>query len=370
MMRLEDVLAVLRRLAPEHLAEGWDHVGLQVGDPRRRVRTALLCIDLTQAVLDEALGRKADLVVAYHPPVFKPLPALTTLDPQQRIILEAASRRVAIYSPHTALDAAEGGVNDWLADGVGEGERRAIRPSSPQGGRSFKVVVFIPHEHADRLRVAMAQAGAGRIGEYDMCSFNLAGEGTFRGSEATNPTVGRPGRFERVQELRIEMVCPGPRLGAVVEAIRRTHPYEEPAFDICPLELAPGAAGIGQGRVVELRRPVRLSGLVSRLKKHLGMPRLEVAQAGAGLVRRVGLCAGAGGSLLAEAGGIDAFITGEMRHHDVLAALAAGTSVLLAGHTQTERPYLPVYRRRIVEGGASEVAWHLSRADTPPGTWR
>ena len=382
-MRLEGILTALQALAPHNLAEPWDQVGLHVGDPGTRIDRALLCIDLTEAVLDEAVTHKAQLIVAYHPPIFKPLTRLTMADPKQRIILRAARKGIAIYSPHTALDAAEGGVNDWLASGLGAGEVQTIKPSALAEGANtgFKVVTFVPTEAADKVRSAVCHAGAGRIGDYEGCSFSGPGEGTFKGGEATSPTIGKAGRFERVPELRLELPVPADRLAEVVTALRETHPYEEPAFDIYPLQTPPsGEMRTGQGRVLTLDKPVSLTTLVNRTKGHLGVKVLEVASprvaGGSKRIKRIGLCAGAGGSLLGEAhpgepgGPIDAFLTGEMRHHDVLDAVNRGVSVILAGHTQTERPYLPIYRRRLVELTGLTVKWRVSKADRAPSRLR
>jgi dinuclear metal center YbgI/SA1388 family protein len=384
-MKLEAVLDGLRELAPETLAEPWDRVGLQVGDPSWPVRRAMLCIDLTRPVLDEAIAAKAGLIVAYHPPIFSPLEALTSQDPKQAIILHAARHAVAVYSPHTALDAAPGGVNDWLCDGLGSGARRAIRHAtdgSEASGATYKLVTFVPHEKADALRTALSRAGAGVIEGYTQCSFGLSGQGTFRGGVTTNPTVGKRGRLERVAELRLEMVCPGDRLGPVVGALRQAHPYEEPAFDLYRLEPPPqtpeartppsdGQAVAGQGRVVTLDKQVSPAVLIKRVKDRLGVRVLDVAVPdGLKTISQIGVCAGAGGSLLKEARPIDAFITGEMRHHDVLAARAAGIIVLLAGHTQTERPYLRTYRRRIKATGTGTIQWLISKTDRPPSRLR
>ncbi len=372
-MRLHAVLDILRRLAPEPLAEPWDRVGLQVGDPDWAVSRAMLCIDLTQSVLQEAVEAGVSLVVAYHPPIFAPLPAVTALDAKQRLILQAAQHRVAVYSPHTALDAAQGGVNDWLCEGVGQGQAQPIRVAPPQAPQQYKLVTFVPHQQADALRIALAQAGAGVIGDYTHCSFGVAGGGTFLGGDTTNPTVGQRGRLECVDELRIEMVCPADRLDAVVAGLRQAHPYEEPAFDLYPLAPPPPLPQdqVGQGRVVALDRSVTPTTLINRIKAHLGVKLLEVAvPAGLKTITRAGLCAGAGGSLLKEAGAIQAFVTGEMRHHDVLTAMAGGVMVLLAGHTQTERPYLKTYRSRILDLGGDGVEWIVSKADRPPSRLR
>ncbi len=365
-MRLEEVLTILRGLADERLAESWDRVGLQVGDPAWTVRGAILCIDLTQQVLEEAIGAKASLIVAYHPLIFAPLESVTALEPKSRIVLEAARRRIAVYSPHTALDAVQGGVNDWLCDGLGQGVREPIRATASGQAVQYKIVTFVPHDHAEGLRMALALAGAGVIGDYTQCSFGVSGQGTFRGGQSTNPAVGKRGRLERVAELRIEMVCPADRLGQVVATLRGAHPYEEPAFDVYRLE-SPPQSGQGQGRVVTFDKPVSTATLIKRVKQHLGVDVLDVAVPdGVKHIKRIGVCAGSGGSLLAKAGQIDAFLTGEMRHHDVLSAKGRDVMVMLAGHTQTERPYLKVYRKRIMKAGGKGIDWRISRADQPP----
>jgi dinuclear metal center YbgI/SA1388 family protein len=370
-MKLQALLDVLRALAPEELAEPWDKVGLHLGSEQQSVGRAMLCIDLTEPVLQEAVRQRMDLIVAYHPPIFQPLARLTDASANERVILGAARAGIAVYSPHTALDAAEAGINDWLASGLGAGQVRPIRsrPNGTAAADDYKLVTFVPAEAADGLRRALVAAGAGRIGRYTECSFSVAGEGTFRGDATTRPKVGRAGRFERAAELRMEMVLPGEHLAEAVAALRAAHPYEEPGFDVYPVVRVEGAtAAAGQGRVVELKKPVTLAVLAGRVKKMLGVKQLEVAATGArtAKVTRVGLCAGAGGSLVQEAGPLDAFLTGEMRHHDVLAAVSRGTAVLLAGHTQTERPYLKQYRQKIMESGGKGVLWRISRTDVPP----
>ncbi len=365
-MNVEQTIEALRRLADEALAEPWDRVGLHVGDPQWPIDAVLLCIDLTPAVLEEAHARQASLIVAYHPPIFQPLTGLTALEPKQKLILDAAMAKRAIYSPHTALDAAVGGVNDWLCDGIGRGNRWPIRTARDKAAQ-YKLVSFVPVEDADRVREALSDAGAGCIGDYSQCSFNLAGEGTFLGGESTDPHIGQRGQLERVQELRIEMVVPEPLLSRVLAAHREAHPYEEPAYDLYRVEAIAGDGRAGQGRVLELEQPQPVEAVAGQLRRHLGVDSIDIASpADAGPVRRIGVCAGAGGSLLGEAGGVDAFITGEMRHHEVLDAVARGVTVILTGHTETERPYLPTYADRIREALPQPLEILISEADRSP----
>lgn len=368
MPNVNDLCNELERIAPLSLAESWDNVGLLVGRRDARVSGALLTIDLTEPVLEEAIRGKCQFVVAYHPPIFKPLTRLTDGTWKERIVHTAIARGIAIHAPHTALDAAPGGVNDWLAAGFGSGDVRPLTQSAHQpSSQTHKIVTFAPAESTDALRAAMSEAGAGRIGDYEQCSFEIRGEGTFHGSAGTSPAIGRRGTLERVDEIRFEMVSSASDLGAVVAALRLTHPYEEPPIEIHTLAPVP-LHDCGAGRIVELPRATRLDTIIPALRSHLGVDRLDVAASGRS-VKRIGLCAGAGGSMLetAIAAGCDAFFTGEMRHHDVLEANARGCTVILAGHTNTERGYLKVLRRTLSRA-LPKVSFKVARKDRDPLT--
>jgi dinuclear metal center YbgI/SA1388 family protein len=361
-MKLNDLMQQIQTLAPLSLAEPWDKVGLQVGDAQQNVRKALLCIDLTPAVVKQAISAKAQLIVSYHPPIFEPLKTLTPGDWKTRALLDCVKHGIAVYSPHTALDAAPQGLNHWLANGLGEGEQRVIKHASPQ--KQGMLVVFVPLAAANGLREALSQAGAGQIGQYTSCSFGVLGEGTFKGDDRSNPTIGQPGQFERVEELRMEMVFPWAIKDRLVRTLYEHHPYEEPAFNMYELASTVRATqSAGQGRVLTLDKPVTLETLTQRIAKHLGVKHVDVTPAvdKRGRIRTIGLCVGAGGSLLSEAGEIDAFFTGEMRYHDVLAASQRGIHILLAGHVQTERPFLPEYRKMLAATTGSAVNWTVAR---------
>ncbi len=386
-LAVRDIVAAIEPLAPLHLAEDWDQVGLQVGRWDDPATQGLLCIDFSPAVLDEAVNTKCDFVVAYHPPMFKPLKRLveggqigrSLNDWKQALILKTARKRISVYSPHTALDAVRGGVNDWLCDGLGEARFRNAMLLGRTGGGHQKVVVYVPRGNAaDKVRSAMARAGAGTIGRYDHCSFNLDGVGTFRGGGDTQPAVGRPGVLETVEETRIEMICFADSTATVLDAIRAAHPYEEPAIDVfslAPVQPDPANAD-GQGRWMGLKTPVTPEVLARRVKKHLGLKQVRLAKpsrfvnrAGVeGKVETVAVCAGAGGSLFDGRwlDHPDAYITGEMQHHQVLDLVQRGKVVILAGHTNTERPFLPRYREMIEGTDAGRIKWKVSEADVTP----
>lgn len=351
-MLIRDLVHAMERIAPLEYAEPWDRVGLQIGRPDREIDgPVLMTIDLTERVLAEAIEARASAVIAYHPPIWEPLKTITGATARERILLGAAEAGVAVYVPHTALDAVPGGISDWLCEGISGstkpgkilGDCRALEPWRAAASPMQKIVTFVPEADLEMVRGALATAGAGRIGAYEVCSFSVGGEGTFMGGEGTNPTVGEAGRFETVRERRLEMVCPAGSVALALETLRQFHPYEEPAVDVYDLAPQPRRR-VGVGRRLVLDQETTMGDLAERLRAHLVRSRVRGTLIDAELpVRTIGVVPGAGESLLpvAEREGCDLFITGEMRHHQVLDALHRGVRVLLAGHTNTERGYLP-----------------------------
>jgi dinuclear metal center YbgI/SA1388 family protein len=368
-MQISRIIEAMESIAPPEYAAEWDNVGLLVGLPSWKAEAVLLTIDLTRNVLREALGGDARMLIAYHPPIFQPLPRLSDGSAQQRIALEAAHGGVAVYSPHTSLDAAPDGINDWLARGLGRGDVRALDalPMLPES-EQCKVVTFCPAEAVDRLRNALATGGAGRIGRYELCSFEISGVGTFYAGPGTEPRVGRRDTLERVDEVRLEMVCAEAALALAVTTLREFHPYEEPPIEIYRLQPRP-QRGIGPGRRLVLDQQLSLAELAEKVKQHVGIDavRVAVGERAPRSYRTIGLCAGAGGDLrpAATAQGCEAFLTGEMRHHDVVAATAAGCTVILAGHTNTERGYLQVLRTRLGQA-LPDLNVMVSKRDSSP----
>jgi len=382
-MRVGDLIDTMQRLAPLELAEPWDRVGLQVGRSDADLREGvLLTIDLTERVLREAIERGVGAIIAYHPPLWTPPERLTDATSKERVLLGAAESKIAVYAPHTALDAAVGGVTDWLCAALGDtefdpakpkpgGDVRALRPAQRHTpSQEVKVVTFLPADKLDDVRNAMASAGAGIIGAYRVCSFSGEGEGTFFADAGANPAVGEAGRLERVPERRLEMVCAAEALPLVLETLRRFHPYEEPATDVYDLRAQP-VRGAGVGRRLVLDQPVRLRDLADRLRRRLGHARIKLAPPDAAdrEITRIGVVPGAGEDMapVAARQGCEVFVTGEMRHHSVLAALHDGLCVLLAGHTNTERGYLCHLSDRLARAMPG-VAFHVSERDADPLT--
>lgn len=372
-MNVYDIVRVVQKIAPLHYAADWDNVGLLVGAHDWPADSILLTIDLTWEVLQEAIDKQADMVIAYHPPIFSSLKSITDGSEKTRIILEAIKAGLSIYSPHTALDAAPGGVNDWLASAFGEHEMTPlVAHASLPVTEQKKVVTMCPANAVDVVYQAMSDAGAGLIGNYEQCAFLMKGSGMFYGTEGADPAIGEKGRVENVEETHLEMVCSDRALGRVINALRSAHPYEEPPIDIYTLAPRPSDQ-VGQGRLVHLAQAMSMEAIIERIKIHLGVDHLKVAigKNTPETFRRIGICPGAGESLLDEAINEDAklFFTGEMRHHVALDAMARGCSIILAGHTETERGYLSVLKKRLkesIEDGTVAIA----QTDRSPFAWQ
>jgi dinuclear metal center YbgI/SA1388 family protein len=334
------------------------------------VEKIFLTNDLTEKVLEEAIASKASFILTYHPLIFAPLKRLTRSNVKERIVVRAIEERIAVYSPHTSFDSVAGGVNDWLAEGLGEGTCKVIQQFTEASPTELKLVVFVPEEKVEEMREALSACGAGNIGNYSRCSFAIPGTGSFLGNEESKPVVGAKEQLETVKEIRLEMVCNRSKLSEISETIRRVHPYETPAWEVYQLEPIP-VASTGQGRIVTLKEKVPLSVMIERIKKHLGLNHVRVA-VGSNTksieeiqIRTIALCAGAGETVIGKARA-DLYLTGEMRHHEVLAAVEKGVSVILCEHSNTERGYLVKLSKTLEKLFEGKLAIQVSVKDADP----
>jgi dinuclear metal center YbgI/SA1388 family protein len=342
-----DVIEAVERLAPSSLAESWDNPGLQAGDPAASVSRVLVALTPLPEVFDEALEKGADFLLFHHPLIFGGLNSVNTGAYPGDLVARALKCDLTVYAAHTNYDAAPIGVSVALADAVGlNGPLEIVAPR----GELRKLVVFVPEENADALADALSEAGAGVIGKYTRCTFRTAGTGTFLGGEGTDPYLGERGRLERVEEVRLETVVPAYNVGRAAAAIRAAHPYEEPAFDVYPVEGHP--EGCGYGRVGRMPEPMTPEGFAEHISASLGFPARLVADPRPGQrVERVAVLGGAGGSFVrdAAASGAEAYVTGDLDYHDALFAESLGLAAIEAGHAATELPSLAPLARRLAE---------------------
>lgn len=318
---------------PPAFQESYDNSGLQTGDPSAAIDSVLLTVDVTIAVVEEALKYGCNLILSHHPLIFTPLRHLTLSTETERCVAAAVRGGVAVYSAHTSLDNLQNGVSHILAEKTG---LRNIRVLEPMKGKLLKLVTFVPLAFADRVRDALFGAGAGHIGKYDRCSFNVQGEGTYRADEGAEPFAGITGSDHSEPEIRIEAVMPLHLAGSCIRAMLAVHPYEEVAYDIIALENE--YQGAGAGAIGILPAPLTGSQFLERLKELTGLPFIRFSGDPARTITNVAVCGGSGSSLIAAAAraGADAFITGDIRYH---AFMEAPRDILVAdiGHYESEK---------------------------------
>lgn len=336
---LTDLVGLLNVLYAPGLAEDWDNVGLQIGDPTAEIKRVLVCLDAEEIAIEAAVRADAQLVVSHHPLIFKGLKRLTPSDEVGRVLFRAIRNNIAVFSAHTNLDRAADGLNDWLAARIGIENCQPLE--KPQRAGYYKLVVFVPQGHETALMEALFAAGAGNIGQYDHCSFRTEGIGSFRGSEATDPFIGIPGQHEETGEFRLETIVPGARLTKVVERMLKAHPYEEVAYDLIPL--ANSRDDIGLGRIGRLAEETSLQQFAEQMRERLNLPSLRLVGDRMQKINKVAVCGGSGASLLSEAlrQGADCLVTGDVKYHDAQRARSEGLALIDAGHFGTEKLMVP-----------------------------
>lgn len=332
-MKLKEIRKELEIWAPLALQEEYDNSGLLAGDPEAEVSRVLVSLDLTPAVINEAVEKKCEMVISHHPFIFRGLKHIIAGSDEFEILRQAMVHGIGLYAMHTNLDNASRGLNLFLCDRLGLKDCRIL---SPKKGLLFKLVTFCPTEHADRVREALFSAGAGHIGNYDSCSYNLEGFGTFRATDQAKPFVGEKNALHREPEMRIEVIFPGYHEQKLVSALKKAHPYEEVAYDIYPL--ANEFVGAGAGMIGSLDPGLAPRGFLEMVKEVVKIPMIRHTALQGREIRKVAVCSGAGAFLIGEArnAGADAFLTGDLKYHDFQ---AAGGPLLLAdiGHYESEQ---------------------------------
>ncbi|MCB0719914.1 MAG: Nif3-like dinuclear metal center hexameric protein [Bacteroidetes bacterium] len=370
MATLSQVASAIENWAPSATAESYDNVGLLLGRPESEIARGIVALDLTPAVVQEAIDLNAQIIVTHHPPIFKPLRSITSTDFVGSMLLRLAEHGIGVYSAHTNLDAARDGVSFELATRLG---LSAIRMLEPASGAMMKLVTFVPASHAESVRNAMAEAGAGRIGNYDRCSFMVRGTGTFRAGTGANPTIGTEGSFESVEEVKLEMEVEESRLKAVVAALTGAHPYEEVAYDV--FRLHKPSSQTGMGAVGELAAAEGLFAFLERVRVLLNSEGIRFTGSSDKEIRRVAVCGGSGGSLISAAmnAGADVLVTADLSYHRFFEVLDSAGSTRMAlvdaGHYETEAHTEELLAERLSEA-IPDVRWEATGYRTSPiGTY-
>ena len=354
--RIQDLVGLVHKLYAPELAEDWDNVGLQVGDPGRPLDRVMVALDPGLEAVEAARDAGAQALVTHHPLLFKPVKRLTPDDAVGKVLWAAVRDDVAIISAHTNLDCAVDGLNSWLAQKMGV--EQAI-PLQAVAGDYLKLVVFVPVGHEDAVADALFSAGGGQIGAYDQCSFRSSGEGTFRPGPGTQPYIGTVGQREKAEEVRLETIVSKRKLPRVLEKMQKVHPYEEVAYDLLPLQnQVPGA---GLGRIGRLAQSVSLGEFAARVKESLGCDHLRLIGADQMPVRKVALCGGSGAFLLqtAHRQGADVLVTGDVKYHEARQAEELGIALIDAGHFATEQLMIEQVTQSL-QAAARQLNWGVA----------
>jgi len=345
-MRVKEIIEFLESWAPPGVAWENDNVGLQIGDIESEANKILLALDVNEKVVDYAIRKRFEMIFTHHPFFFIPLRKINLAnDTKARIIKKLLENNVALYSAHTNLDFTKHGVSFQIAEKLG---LRNVRFLHNTENNQYKVTVFVPAEAKEKVANAIFKAGGGIIGEYEKCSFEIEGTGTFEGSENSNPSVGKKLNYERVNETRLEVLVDAWKLRAVVAAIKKNHPYEEPAFDIYVLKNA--NANYGEGALGELPEALGEKEFLELVSAKLKIPALRYAKGKSRKIKTVAVCGGTCASLLGKAvsAKADAFVTADIKYHEFQ---DAENKILFvdAGHYETEVTVLDEVKKRLFD---------------------
>jgi dinuclear metal center YbgI/SA1388 family protein len=358
---LRELIQYLESAAPLSYQESYDNSGLQLGNPETLIRAALLTIDTTEEVIDEAIKNGCNLIISHHPVIFSGLKKITGRSYTERIVLKAIKNDIALYAAHTNFDSVMQGVNAKICENIGLKDYKILQPSN---GQLKKLVTFVPRDHAEKVRNALFEAGAGQIGNYDSCSFNSEGLGSFRGGENTQPYAGTKGILHFEKEVRIETIFPGFIQGQIINALLSAHPYEEVAYDLYLLDNS--FAQVGMGMIGTLDSPEVEEDFLKNLKKNFKIKVIRHTRLKGSLIKKVAVCGGSGSFLLQNAitAGADIFITGDFKYHQFF---DADGKIVVAdiGHYESEQFTKELFYELLIKKFHT-FAVHLSEVNTNP----
>ncbi|MRX71288.1 Nif3-like dinuclear metal center hexameric protein [Bacillus lacus] len=325
-----EVISLFESYAPKSLALEGDKIGLQIGTLNKPVSQVMMTLDVMEEVVDEAIEKGADLIIAHHPPLFRSLKNVITDTPSGRIIEKCIKHDIAVYAAHTNLDVADGGVNDMLAGALGLTDTKLLAPTYTDELK--RLIAFVPETHKKQVKKALGDAGAGHIGNYSHCTFTTEGTGSFLPLEGSHPYLGEPGEMEEVHEVKLETIYPKSREKMVLSALKKAHPYEEVAYDIIPLE----NEGIqrGLGRVGQVPEEMTLKRFAEHVKQSLNVDTVRIVGNPDDTVKKAAVLGGDGNKYIHQAkfSGADVFVTGDIYYHTAHDAMMLGLNIIDAGH--------------------------------------
>ena len=360
-MILDEILRFLEAIAPTSLQESYDNSGLIVGNRQGQVNQALITIDCTEDVVDEAIEKQCDLIIAHHPIVFSGLKTFNGTDYISRTLIKAIKNNISIYAIHTNLDNVMGGVNSAIASKIGLEETKILRYKK---GQMKKISVYVPIEHEQNIKDTMWQAGAGSIGNYNHCSFTSNGTGTFLGNALSQPSYGKKNQFHSEKESKIEMVFPSHLESIITSKMLESHPYEEVSYDVITLENH--HTGIGSGLIGQLPNPMKTNDFLNHLKLVMQTDVIRHTKQVHDKISKVAICGGSGSFLLSDAisKGAHVFVSADFKYHQFF---DANDKLVIAdiGHFESEQ-FTKELIYDLLKKKFTKFATHLSRVNTNP----
>ncbi len=360
-MQLRELTAYIESIAPPTLQESYDNSGLLIGSPDINIKGVLISLDLTESIIDEAIEKNANVIITHHPIIFRGLKRINGNNYVERCVIKAIKNDIAIYSAHTNLDNIINGVNGKIAEKLDLQNTSVLKPLQ---NTLLKLITYVPTEYADTFREAIFKAGAGQIGNYDSCSYNTAGIGTFRPQADSNPFVGTIGELHKENEVKIETIFPYYLQSKIIKTIYANHPYEEPAYDIYALQNSNNQ--IGAGIIGMLKTPVDSKEFLEKLKSIFNVSVVRHTEIHKPTIQKVALCGGSGSFLLSQAKShkADIFISGDFKYHDFF---DAENSIIIAdiGHYESEQFTKNIFYELITKK-FSTFACSISKINTNP----
>lgn len=339
-MKLKSLIKQIEKKYPLNLAYDWDNVGLLVGDYENEVKKIMVVLEANEEVVNEAIEKEIDLIITHHPFIFSKMKKVTTQDLKGKLIHKLIKNNISIYSMHTNFDIAFDGLNDYFVELLNLKDAKILEKTNSEV--LYKLAVYVPKTHLDKVRSALGNADAGHLGNYKECSFSIEGEGRFKPCEGANPYIGEEGALESVNEVKIETIVPQKILGGVINAMIKSHPYEEVAYDLYKLENKGESVGLGRYGKLEEKMTFKDLGMI--LKEKLNIKHLRVVGNLEDEISKVAIVTGSGADMVKKAfkSGCDVLITGDMKYHDAQDTLDMGMKVIDCGHFDTEKVFADI----------------------------
>lgn len=334
MVKAAEIIQLMAKIAPASLAEDWDNVGMQVGDDLQEVKNILIALDFNREVLNEAVQKNCQMIITHHPFLFEGIKSINTQNESGRLIFELIKNNICLFSAHTNLDIADGGLNDYLSQKLKIKNTAILKVT--KNINYYKLITYIPKDNLSEVKEALYEKGIGRYKNYSHCGFYHQGKGNFKALEGSDPYLGEKHQLNEVEEYRFESIVKEDNLDKVIKKLLKVHPYEEPAWDLFKMENMSEKKGIG--RIGKLQEEIDLDSLIVKIKGIFQLDLMKVVKA-KNKIKKIAICSGSGADFIKDAyyKGADLYLTGDVKYHEAQKAEELGMSLIDIGHYGSEK---------------------------------